>query len=774
MSLAEYNRLMDMASRPPQDPPQAPVAATLARTEVRVRVERESARGVFTIDGEVLRPGLARVTLLSGATLLDATVDGRPVPLLSDGATHAAMLPGPGSFSVAMNWVGSLGASPGRASFTLPVPQSGTARATFDLPGEQADVRLSAGVITRRTAAEGRTIVEATLAPGVATQVSWSMRDSAPVAAARDVRTLGDVLTLVTLGAADLRLVTLLDITVVQGEPRTIAVRLPDGYELANLSGNTLETSEQRDRTLLLTVSDPTARRHQFLLGLERPHEGGSFALTTGLVALPDVQRERGEIAVEGVGTLEATSPEREGLTRIDVRELNPALRRLSRNPVLLAYRYQGSQGAPPDLALQVTRFGDVGVLAAVADRARATTVITSEGRALTEIALLVQNRAQPFLKVTLPAGASIVSVEVAGESAKPALGADGTRIPLLRPGFRPSGPYPVSFVYLHASAPFARKGDLQMQLPKIDVPVGLVEWELFVPDRYRVRQAGGNVLDGNLVTSRPLATTSQTVPQASCTPAGTSAPAGSGALGSLVGDVKDTTGGAMPGVTVEARSPALQEKFRSTVTDSHGRYQIGSLPPGTYCVTFALQGFTTTKVDNVRVSPGGTASARASMRVGALKEVVTVTAEAPTVDVQNARQRQVLTGAEIRDLPSSRDVRELVALVPGVAVDGLTGICAGTDGVFCNPNAQSFNAHSTGAQSGSQSGVMFDGGAVSGSVSGMPSAQQSQNVVNLQRRVAGVLPIRVDVPRAGTSHWFIKPLVVDQEARVTLQYKRK
>src|SRR5207247_3749777 len=102
----------------------------------------------------------------------------------------------------------------------------------------------------------------------------------------------------------------------------------------------------------------------------------------------------------------------------------------------------------------------------------------TIEGRALTEIALQVQNRAQPFLKVALPAGAVIVSVEVAGESAKPVVGTDGTRVPLLRPGFRPNGTYSVSFVYLHAGTPFLSKGDYQMTLPKMDIPVGVVEWE--------------------------------------------------------------------------------------------------------------------------------------------------------------------------------------------------------------------------------------------------------------------------------------------------------
>ena len=112
--------------------------------------------------------------------------------------------------------------------------------------------------------------------------------------------------------------------------------------------------------------------------------------------------------------------------------------------------------------------------------------MITSEGRALTEVQLEMRNRSQPFLKVELPPGATIVSVDLAGHSAKPASGADGTRIPLMRAGppIR-RGRYSVSFVYVHGGTPFQKKGDIDMSLPKMDVPIGVVEWEVFVPEQY-------------------------------------------------------------------------------------------------------------------------------------------------------------------------------------------------------------------------------------------------------------------------------------------------
>src|SRR5262245_4753795 len=232
LSLAEYNRLMDLANRAPQGPSLAPIGAALASADLRIRVDRETAQGVFSLTGDVLRPGINRVPLISGATLIEGTASGRPLPLSSDGVVHTALLPGPGPFALTLEWGAPLTFVPGRASFTLQVPPAGTARATIDLPGDQADVHLSAGLITRRSTANGRTIVDVTLRPGATSEVWWSMRDSAPVAALREVRMLADVMTLLTIGDSDLRMVALVDLTVVQGEPRTVGVRLPPGYEL--------------------------------------------------------------------------------------------------------------------------------------------------------------------------------------------------------------------------------------------------------------------------------------------------------------------------------------------------------------------------------------------------------------------------------------------------------------------------------------------------------------------------------------------------------------
>src|SRR5262245_50398302 len=88
-----------------------------------------------------------------------------------------------------------------------------------------------------------------------------------------------------------------------------------------------------------------------------------------------------------------------------------------------------------------------------------------------------------------------------------------------------------------------------------------------------------------------------------------------------IAGVVNDTSGAVLPGVTVEATSPALIEKVRTVVTDGQGRYNIVDLRPGTYDVTFSLTGFNTSKREGVVLTAGFTATVNASMTVGALEE---------------------------------------------------------------------------------------------------------------------------------------------------------
>jgi hypothetical protein len=157
--------------------------------------------------------------------------------------------------------------------------------------------------------------------------------------------------------------------------------------------------------------------------------------------------------------------------------------------------------------------------------------------------------------------------------------------------------------------------------------------------------------------------------------------PAAAFAQAAITGVVKDASGGVLPGVMVEAASPALIERVRSVVSDETGQYRIVDLRPGTYVVTFALPGFNTVRREGIELSGDFVATVNADMRVGGLEETVTVTGESPIVDVQSARVQTVVDKEVLAAIPSSRGATGIQSLIPGMSSNGDAGGITGGSG---------------------------------------------------------------------------------------------
>src|SRR5687767_15827913 len=144
-------------------------------------------------------------------------------------------------------------------------------------------------------------------------------------------------------------------------------------------------------------------------------------------------------------------------------------------------------------------------------------------------------------------------------------------------------------------------------------------------------------------------------------------APSWALAQGSITGIVRDSSGSVLPGVTVEASSDALIEKVRTAVTDGNGQYRIVDLRAGTYALTFTLPGFSAFRRTGVVIEGTFTATINADMKVGALQETVTVTAESPIVDVQSVRRQISIDSDTIGAIPASKSYASLMQLMPNV-----------------------------------------------------------------------------------------------------------
>ena len=697
LSLSEYNHLVELASRKNAQPDQVPLPYVLSHAVFKLRVENQTLVGTVDIDGSLLEKGAVKTPLTTALTILEAKQAGNPLPLLQEGPSHAAILSGPGPFAVSLGVAAPLAIEAGRASFMLAVPLASSSTLTLELPGNHANVRVEPGIVTSRDTVNGVTRIEAALEPGKPARIWWTTREIAAPVAQREIRFLSDVKSVVSVGDSQLRVTALCDVNVIQGEAAEFKISLPAGYDLVTASGSTLESHDVADNTLTLRVHDPARRTHQFLIAIERNNR--ETQAEAPLLTFADAQRETGELLVEGDGAMELKATESGGLRRMDVREAGAITRSLSHFPLQAAFRYNRRASDAPKLRLEWRQFLDADVLSAVAERATVTTLTNIEGRTLTEVSLRVRNHAKPYMKVELPTGVELLSAEVEGQPVKPLADPDGSRVPLLRAGLDSSKAYNVSFVYYNSGARFAKSGAYDMGLPKLDIPVNLLTWEVSLPERLEVKQFGGNALSAELF---PASVAKNIVEGDDNSYAGadTWSQIDLSTLepGQIGGVIVDVAGAIVPGADVTVTNSQTGSTL-TTKSDDEGHWRIAGVQPGAVKVTISSPGFKIAQYDlNLQASKPATIGV--TLQVGNISE---------TVSIDGA--------AEI----NLRRIDEMVKK---------------------NQTAQLFS--------------------------------NSQNVLNLQRRVAGILPVAVEVPRSGKSYRFVRPLVMEEETRITFQYKSR
>jgi hypothetical protein len=159
---------------------------------------------------------------------------------------------------------------------------------------------------------------------------------------------------------------------------------------------------------------------------------------------------------------------------------------------------------------------------------------------------------------------------------------------------------------------------------------------------------------------------------------------------GAITGRAVDTSGGALPGVTVAIASPNMIGGARTAVTDDQGVYRFTLLPGGTYTVTFTLPGFNTLNVEGVSLNAGATMTINGKMEVATLQETVTVTSQAPTIDLESSKVAVNWDQQKLDEIPYSRSLTGLVALIPGLYATSLD-VGGSSFGTGSGPAARTF-----------------------------------------------------------------------------------
>jgi Carboxypeptidase regulatory-like domain len=203
--------------------------------------------------------------------------------------------------------------------------------------------------------------------------------------------------------------------------------------------------------------------------------------------------------------------------------------------------------------------------------------------------------------------------------------------------------------------------------------------------------------------------------------------PAWARAQSSITGIVRDSSGAVLPGVTVEAASPELIEKVRSSATDGTGQYRILDLRPGTYTVTFTLTGFSTVRREGLLLPADFVSTVNAELKVGALAETVTVAGESPIVDVQTTVKKRTLDLDLLQSVPAARGYASIMSLIPSMVQSG-----GGNPNIQLSPSMIVFGGRGgRGNEGQAQLDGLGTGAAINGGgVSGYGQLESAQEVV--------------------------------------------
>src|SRR5215470_12480308 len=197
-------------------------------------------------------------------------------------------------------------------------------------------------------------------------------------------------------------------------------------------------------------------------------------------------------------------------------------------------------------------------------------------------------------------------------------------------------------------------------------------------------------------------------------------------AQASIAGVVKDASGAVLPGVTVEASSPALIEKVRSVTTDGSGQYRIVDLRPGTYTVTFTLTGFTVVKREGIELTGSFNATINADLKVGGLEETITVSGETPIVDTQSVRRQTTVSNDIISNMPAARSYAGVMMLIPATTTQAGSNLdIQVTPGMLVFGGAGGRTNEARIQVDGLNTGAAFNGAGVSSYVVDIGNAQE-------------------------------------------------
>jgi hypothetical protein len=493
----EYRVLRAKAYPIEHDPEPPPTDATLTRVDYDLHVAGDLAAGRASLTVDVLKDGWVRVPVPAGLLVREARLNGKLVSLVpgaqGKGGTHlSALLSHAGRFELLLDVDVPVTTSAGDESISLPSTESGVTRATVLLPRQGVDLRIGGGLLSEKSEAAGETKWLAYARGNEALTFTWR-RKTEDHHVELPLRMRGSLTQLTSLGEDSTSIYAEANFEVVQGAAREVRIELPDKITVNQVSGAMVADWEMKNGELAVTFLEPVEHSARFVINGEArlPKDG---IIDIPLLRLLKTERDTGGVAVEILGTGEIKDQKAQGLEDADATDLGEMVAN-RQSPALVAFRARAGQaGETRSLSVNVARYDQQAVLMANIEEARYQVLMSSDGKELVQARYAVRNNQRNFVKVTLPPGAIVWSVSLAGLPVRPGQSPDGSLLlPLEKSRGGDDAPaFAVEILYLAKATAWNDKGQQKVPLPALDLPISRTGLLLYYPPLFKVSAEPG------------------------------------------------------------------------------------------------------------------------------------------------------------------------------------------------------------------------------------------------------------------------------------------
>ena len=493
----DYRVLRAKAYPTEHEPEPLPLDATLTRVDYDLHVAGDLATGRANLTVDVLKDGWVRVAVPAGLLVREARMDGKPLSLVpgaagKNGSHLSALLSHAGRSVLALDVDVPVTTSPGQESLTLPSTESGVTRASVELPRQGIDLRVSGGLLSDKSESPEQTRWLAYGRGNEPLTFTWR-RKVEDHHIELPLRMRGSLTQLTSLGEDSTFLYAETAIEVVQGAAREVRIQVPEKATINQVSGAMVADWEIKNGELAVTFLEPIEHNARFVISGEArlPRDG---VIDIPLLRLMNAERDMGGVAVEILGAGEIKSQKAEGMEDADATDLGEMVAS-RQSPALVAFRARsGEAGAARSLSVNVARYDQQAVLMANVEEARYQVLMSADGKELVQARYAIRNNQRNFVKVTLPAGATVWSATLGGTPVRPGQAPDGSLLlPLEKSrGGEDAPAFVVEILYLTKAGAWDDKGQEKLTLPALDLPVSRTGMLLYYPPMFKVTAEPG------------------------------------------------------------------------------------------------------------------------------------------------------------------------------------------------------------------------------------------------------------------------------------------